>query len=310
MITFLSGGTGTPKLIQGFRSIVDDSQIAVIANSADNIEMFGLYIAPDIDTILYLFSDILDTTKMWGIKNETFETHTFLQDLTKTAWFMLGDKDLVIHMIRSKLWRKGKTLSTITNYLTKLFSVSANIIPSTDNHIETRIKLINGKDIHFQEFWVKYRGKVEIKDVYIKNLKQAKIPPSIDDVLKKSEIIILGPSNPITSIGPMLQIKKLKTLLQKNKHKTIAISPIIGQKAVSGPAAALMNAKKIEATALGTALYYKEFIRKIYIDTRDAKKKKKIEKETGLEVGVHNIIFNTKEKRKRFAETILKEHQN
>ncbi len=308
MITFLSGGTGTPKLIQGFRSIVDDSQIAVIANSADNIEMFGLYITPDIDTILYLFSDILDTTKMWGIKNETLETHTFLQKLTKTAWFMLGDKDLAVHMIRSKLWRKGESLSTITDYLTKLFSVSANIIPSTDNHIETRIQLKNGKDIHFQEFWVKHRGKVEIKDIYVKNLKKAKIPPRIDNILKKSEIIIIGPSNPITSIGPMLQIKELRRLLKKNKHKTIAISPIIGHAAISGPAAALMNAKGIEATALGTASYYKEFITKFYIDTKDTKKKKQIERETGLELGVHDIIFNAKEKTKSFAEIILKEY--
>jgi len=165
MITFLSGGTGTPKLINGFREIIEDKDITIIANSADDIWLYGLYISPDIDTILYLFSNLLDEEKFWGIKDDSFETLEFMNKYGEKIWFNLGDKDLALHLSRLRMMGEGFKHSEIIQKIADQLKISAKIIPSSDEHIETRIITKEGKDIHFQEFWVKHRGKVQIEKV-------------------------------------------------------------------------------------------------------------------------------------------------
>ena len=176
MITFLSGGTGTPKIIQGFREIIQDNQICIIANSADDIEIYGLYVSPDIDTIIYLLSKILDTEKYWGIKGDTFYTLNSLNRLGYETWFQIGDKDFSTHIFRTEQLKMGKSISEITEQISQNLGIKTQVYPSSDTHIETRIITRDGKDIHFQEFWVKEKGEVEIKDVYIKNIQNAKTP--------------------------------------------------------------------------------------------------------------------------------------
>lgn len=305
MITFLSGGTGTPKIIQGFREIIQDNQICIIANSADDIEIYGLYVSPDIDTIIYLLSKILDTEKYWGIKGDTFYTLNSLNRLGYETWFQIGDKDFSTHIFRTEQLKMGKSISEITEQISQNLGIKTQVYPSSDTHIETRIITRDGKDIHFQEFWVKEKGEVEIKDVYIKNIQNAKTPKKALYNIDKSEIIIIGPSNPITSIEPIINLNQIKRKLLKNRNRVIAISPIIGQAPISGPTALLMKAKNLEVTPLEIAKMYQDFCSTIIIDKTDYEFVEIIESETSMKVQLADILFKDITKAKNLATMIL-----
>ena len=305
MITFLSGGTGTPKLIQGFRRLVNDNELSIIANTGDDIWLFGLYISPDIDTILYLFSGLLDEEKYWGIKDDTYGTLSFLNEMGIDTWFKLGDKDIGLHLQRTKRIHEGMEFSKITQELAEKLKIKASILPCTDNHIETRIITEKNEDIHFQEFWVKYRGEVKIKDVYIKEIENALAPPVVLDKIEKSDLIIVGPSNPITSIGPIINIKEIQRCLQRHKDKCIAISPIIGDKPLSGPTGELMSALGKETTPLGVARIYEDICDTFIVHETEEKMSRNIESELGMEVLRRNIIFRDTEDAEGLAKFIL-----
>ncbi len=306
MITFLSGGTGTPKLIQGFRRIINDNQINIIANSADDIWINGLYVSPDVDTNLYLFSGLLDVSKYWGIKGDTYITSDFLNQIDSKNWFSLGDKDLAIHLYRTQKIREGMKLSEITRGLCEKLDIDANILPCSDNHIETRIITKEGNDIHFQEFWVKLKGKVNIEDIYIKQIEIAEVPDNLLENLEQSDLVIIGPSNPITSIGPIIKIKEINNWMKKNREKCIAISPIIGKTAISGPATQLMKAKGYEVTALGVSEIYKDLISTFIIDRSDSAEIEKITQTTGIETLAENIVFKSEADATELSKIILK----
>ncbi len=305
MITFLSGGTGTPKLIQGFRKILDENQISIIANSADDIWIYGLYVSPDIDTIIYLLSNILDTERFWGIKNDTFNTLKHLNNLGYDTWFNIGDRDLATHIFRTDQIRKGKKLSEITDILRKKLQIDSRIFPSSDTHIETRIITNKGEDIHFQEFWVKQKGEVEIDKIYIKNLNEAEVPEVALKSIDQSDKIIIGPSNPITSIGPIIKLMPIEKRLRKNKERIIAISPIIGKNPVSGPTAKLMKSEGYAISTLEIAKMYQDLCDVFIVHSTDKDLIKPIEKQTNLTVLSENILFKDNIIAKNLASMII-----
>ena len=305
MITFLSGGTGTPKLIQGFRRIIDDTEIAVIANSADNIWMYGLYISPDVDTLIYLFSGLLDENKYWGIKEDSFYTIEFLNKFEENTWFNLGDKDLGLHLFRTKKMKEVYNQYKITQEISKKLGIRATILPSTNNHIETRIITSNDEDIHFQEFWVKYRGNISIKKVYFKGIENAVIPIETIQILERSKLVIIGPSNPITSIKPILELKEIRKWMEKNRDKCWIISPIIGNKPISGPTSKLMIIENLETSPIEIARIYEKLCKTIVIDVSDRNLEEIIRKETNMDVITEDILFKDVKIAKNLAKTIL-----
>ncbi|MHA1222591.1 MAG: 2-phospho-L-lactate transferase [Candidatus Heimdallarchaeaceae archaeon] len=305
MITFLSGGTGTPKLIQGFREKIKDEEIVVIANTADNLWIYGLYVCPDVDTIIYLFSGLLDEEKYWGIKNDTFKTMEFLKSIYNPIWFNLGDKDLAIHLLRTQKMKEGLKQSEITKILAKMMSVKATVFPATETHIETRITTKTGEDIHFQEFWVKFKGNIEIDNVYIKNIEKAQISKELLLAIEKSDLIVIGPSNPITSIGPIIKLDKITKTLTKNKSRCVAVSPLISNKPVSGPTKNLMEAMRKEVSASGVARIYQNLCDTFVVHKTDLREAQRIERETGMEVMVENILFTNKKISVQLADKIL-----
>ncbi|MHA1685475.1 MAG: 2-phospho-L-lactate transferase [Candidatus Heimdallarchaeaceae archaeon] len=305
MIVFLSGGTGTPKLLQGFRALLPEKELSIIANTADDYVIYGLYVSPDIDTLLYLFSNMLDVTKFWGVEGDSFITLSFLKHFYDETWFNLGDKDLALHIFRTDMLAKGYLLSEIVNEISRRLSIEAKIIPSTDTHIETRIITPSG-DLHFQEYWVKYGGKIEIEDVYVKGVKDAIVPEQVLEVLSVAKQIIIGPSNPVTSIGPILLLKQIYALLKKLREKVIVVSPLIGNQAISGPAVELMKAKGIEPNPIGISKYYSEIANTLIIDKTDQRLKETIKNETEMEVYVSNILFKSVDDSKKLAKLLLK----
>lgn len=266
MITVLAGGTGSIKIIRGLNSI--SSKISIIANVGDNFWFQGLYICPDIDTTIYGLAGILDKKRGWGIKTDSFNFIKNMKKLNEESWFKIGDKDLTTHIIRTKLLNDGLSLSQTTSYICKKYQLTNEVIPATDTPIETRI-VTNKGDLNIQDFWVKYKGKPMVNDVYYNNIENVKPNENVISSLRSSKSIIIAPGNPISSIGPIISIKSIHDELITQRKKVIAISPIIGRKPISGPAGKYLQSKKIEISPLGIAQFYSKFSSKLVIHNSD-----------------------------------------
>jgi LPPG:FO 2-phospho-L-lactate transferase len=262
----LSGGTGTPKLIQGLCRLIPDEKITVIVNTAEDIMVSGNLVSPDLDTVLYLFSGVLDAEKWWGIKNDTFHTHQVLKKIGISEKLMIGDTDRATHVFRSELMRKGASMTEATFQLSSVLGIKARILPMCDEKVDTMINTPEGW-MHFQDFWVAAKGEPDVLDVKLTGLEKAKPTKEVSAALKSEDNVIIGPSNPITSIGPILALKGMRKTLAKKK--VIAVSPIIGNSPVSGPAGKLLSACGFPVSSRGVAGCYKDIVDIMVIDDKD-----------------------------------------
>ena len=303
MITILAGGSGSVKMVRGFASQRTD--INVVTNVGDNYWLYGMYICPDIDTITYGLADLLDHDKGWGIKKDTFGFLRQMEIFGEETWFRIGDRDTATHLTRTNMLKNGKSLSYITKWMAEKFSIEIKILPVTDNTMETRIITDKG-DMHLQEFWVKHRGLDEVKGIEYQGAEKVRPNPDAMNAIHDSNLIVIAPGNPLTSIGPMLAIKGIRKELAKKKNKVVAVSPIIGNSAISGPTGKYMEAAGIEVSALGVAKMYADVCSNIIIDTKDHALTKKIE---SLNINVHEskIKMTTKQSEDALAASIIKQ---
>ena len=302
LITILAGGSGSVKLVRGLAS--HRSDVNVITNVGDNYWLYGMYICPDIDTITYGLSDLLDQDKGWGIKKDTFGFLRQMEIFGEETWFRIGDRDTATHLTRTNMLKNGKSLSEITKWMSEKFSIEIKIIPITDNSVETRIVTDKG-DMHLQEFWVKHRGMDEVKGIEYQGADKARPNPDAVNAIHDSSLIVIAPGNPLTSIGPMLAIKGIRKELSKKKNKVVAVSPIIGNAAISGPTGKYMEAAGIEVSAVGIAKMYADVCSNLIIDTKDRKQIKQIE---SLNINVHDtkIKMTNKQAEDALGASILK----
>ncbi len=305
MITILAGGTGSIKLVRGLYKEYKD--ITVISNVADNFWFYGLYICPDIDTIIYGLGNILDKKKGWGIKGDSFNFLKHIKEIGEESWFGLGDKDLTTHIVRTKMLKEGQKLSEITEYFTKKYNLPVRIIPASNDHYETRIITKSNKELHLQEFWIKYKGSVPISDIIYHNIGKSQITQSINEILHNSKIIIFAPGNPITSIGPIINLASFNKIIKLLKKKVVVISPLISNKAISGPSEIYMKAKNIEPTIKGLIDFYSEFTTNMIFSKKDKKEiQEKICKNyPNINFHFTNILMDTPSKEKRLAKYII-----
>ncbi|MDV2480678.1 2-phospho-L-lactate transferase [Methanoculleus sp. Wushi-C6] len=266
MITFLSGGTGTPKLLRGMRELLDEREIAVVVNTAEDMWLSGNHLSPDVDTVMYLFADLLDTNKWWGIRDDTYITHDLLARLGIDEFIAVGDQDRAVHVARGEMLRGGMSLTEATGALCRRLNIRATVLPMTDSEVTTYVRTDRG-EMHFQEYWVKHRGDVAIEGV-VRRFDE--LPVATDEVLaaiEASDAVVVGPSNPVTSISPILECAGVREALREKR--VIAVSPFIGDTPVSGPAAALMRAFGKEPSSAGTCDLYEDFIDVFIQDVRD-----------------------------------------
>jgi len=301
MITILSGGTGSVKLVRGLASQIQD--LNVISNVGDNYWLYGMYLCPDIDTIIYGLADLLDFERGWGIKKDSFGFLRQMEVFGEETWFSIGDRDAATHLMRTNMLKNGRNLSDITKWMCEKFAVEAKVIPVTDNTVETRISTNKG-ELHLQEYWVKYRGLDEVLGIQYIGADKARPNPEAINAMHDSKLVIIAPGNPLTSIGPMLSIKGVRKELSKIKKKVVAVSPLIGDKAISGPAAKYMQAAGIEVSAYGVAKMYSDVCSHMIIDTKDKALAKKIQ---NLDTKVYEtkIKMINKEGEKALASFIL-----
>lgn len=296
MITIFAGGTGSVKLVRGLAS--QENDLNVISNVGDNYWLYGMYICPDIDTILYGLADLLDVDRGWGIKKDTFNFLRQMEVFGEETWFRIGDRDTATHLTRTNMLKNGKNLSNITKWMCEKFAVSTRIIPITDNTVETRITTDKG-EMHLQEYLVKYRGRDKVEGIQYIGADKARPNPEVINAIHDSSMVILAPANPLTSIGPMLNIKGIRKELSKIKKKVVAVSPLIGNKAISGLAAKYMEAAGIEVSTYGLAQMYSDVCGNVVIDNKDKLLTKKIR---NLDINVYETKITMKNKQ---AEEIL-----
>ena len=303
LITILAGGSGSVKLVRGLAS--HESNINVITNVGDNYWLYGMYICPDIDTITYGLADLLDHDKGWGIKKDTFGFLRQMEIFGEETWFRIGDRDTATHLTRTNMLKNGKSLSDITKWMCEKFAIETKIIPVTDNPIETRIITKKG-EMHLQEFWVRHRGLDTVEGIEYQGAEKARPNPEAINAIQDSSLVIIAPGNPLTSIGPMLQIKGIRKELAKKKTKVVAVSPIIGNSAISGPAGKYMEAAGLEVSVIGVAKMYAHVCSNLVIDPKDHKYSKDIQ-ELGINVHESKIKMKTKQSEDALAASILKQ---
>ena len=303
MITVLAGGTGSVKLVRGLASQRND--ITVISNVGDNYWLYGMYVCPDIDTIIYGLAGILDESRGWGVKKDTNNFLRQMEVFGEETWFRVGDRDAATHLLRTNMLKNGKNLSDITQWMCEKFAIETKVIPVTDNTIETRITA-NNEDLHLQEFWVKHRGQGKIEGIQYVGADKSRPNPAAINAIQDSELVIIAPGNPLTSIGPMLGIKGVRKELSKNRRKVVAVSPIIGNKAFSGLAGKYMEAAGIDVSVFGVAQMYADVCSKLVIDTKDKSHANKIE---GMDIKVYetNLKMKNKLSEDALASFILKQ---
>ncbi len=267
MITFLSGGTGTPKLLRGMLDLLEERDIAVIVNTAEDIWLSGNHLSPDVDTVMYLVAGVLNTDRWWGIRDDTYITHDLLARLGIEEFIAVGDRDRAVHVARGEMLRGGMRLTEATKALCERLGVRATVLPMTDSPVTTYVKTRQG-EMHFQEYWVKHRGALAIEGVVRRSREPPVATPEVIAAIEASDAVVIGPSNPVTSISPILECAGMREALRRHR-RVIAVSPFIGDAPVSGPAAALMRASGREPSSAGTYGLYEDFVDVFIQDTRD-----------------------------------------
>ena len=289
------------KLVRGLSSI--ENSIAVILNVGDNVWKYGLYICPDIDTIFYGLSGLLDSSRGWGIRGDTFNFLEQTGELGLENWFRIGDRDIATHVVRTELIRQGMTLTQVTEYFRSIYKLKAILIPISNDSIETRIVTSRG-EMNIQEFWVRYKATPKVVRIVYKGAKNSRMTNKAIRLIRNSERIIIAPANPISSIGPMLAIPEVKNELAKVKKKVIAISPVQGKQAFSGPATKYMKALKLDTSPMGIAKYYSGIIGSIVISKEDRSYESKLMK-LGLKVYLNDITMDSLHEERRLASFVM-----
>ena len=301
MITVLSGGTGTPKLLQGMVKVVNSQDITVIVNTLENGYFSGVYVAPDLDTVMYTLAGKINEDTWYGVAGDTFITHDILNVVGCPEILRIGDRDRAIKIQKTLLMNKYP-LSRAVDIQRKKLGIKSHIIPMSDEMSSIIICTDEG-DLEFHEFLVERQAQPQVTDIVYNQVSPA---PGVIEAVENSDMVLIGPSNPITSIGPIISTKGVRKSL-KDAY-VVAVSPIIGDKPVSGPAAKFMHAMGYDVSSVGVAGIYQDFLDKFIMDTVDASYQKEIEKLISDVMITHTIMYHVKDKvslaRKILGETI------
>ena len=303
MITVLTGGTGGAKFVDGLRQIVPPEELKIIVNTGDDHEWWGLYVSPDIDSITYVLSGLLSSERGWGVRGDTFHCLQQMKELGEETWFSVGDRDLAIHLLRSKLLANGRTLSEASAVVSERLGIKQRILPMSDQRVETRVGTPIG-ELSFEEYFVKRWYQDPVESVRFAGASESEPAPGVIQAIASATAVLIAPSNPVTSIGPILAVPGIRDALAKTSAPVVAVSPIIGTAAVSGPAANLMRAQGLEVSISGVASAYEDFLDVLVAHQSEAELAKS-PKVGNVEIHCADILMRTIDDRKRVASTAL-----
>lgn len=272
-IVVICGGVGAARLLRAFVRVVEPETLTAVINVADDMVLHGLSISPDIDTVTYTLADAIDPDRGWGLRDESWRAMESIKRYGDGSgdWFSLGDHDLATHLYRTGRLADGASLTQVTTEIAQSWGVDVTLLPVTNDPVSTRVTLAeSGEEVSFQEYFVGQRHSVEISDVQFDGVDDARITGEVAAALATADVIVVAPSNPIVSIGPTLAVPGLREALTQSTAPVIAVSPIIGGNALKGPAAAMMTELGHDASVVGVAALWQEFVDVLLIDDADA----------------------------------------
>ena len=304
MIAALAGGVGAARFLDGLARVIPPKDIFVIGNTGDDAEIHGLHISPDLDTVTYTLAGLADPARGWGLRGDTFHNLEALRGLGAETWFQLGDRDLATHLFRTERMRAGAKLSDVTREITAAVEVKSTIVPMSDDPVRTMVQTKNGL-LEFQEYFVRRRAKDAVRGILFYGSEQAKPAPGVLEAIVRANAVIFCPSNPLISIGPILSLPGVRAALETRSGPSAAISPIVGGRALKGPAAKMMRELKLSASALGVARLYQGIVNVFIVDKEDEAVAAKIES-LGMKVVVTDTIMSGVSKKKALARAVMK----
>jgi LPPG:FO 2-phospho-L-lactate transferase len=300
-VVAIAGGTGSAKLLRGLKSEV--GEFTVVSNVGDNFWNHGLYVCPDVDIAIYTLAEVSDVVKGWGMEGDTFNVLAQLERLGEETWFNLGDKDLATHIFRTEQLSRGRRLGDITTMMCERFGVEQKVLPCTDDRLETYVDTDLGP-MHLQEFWVKNHGEPRVTGVEYRGSESAKAEYRVMEALEQADRVIICPANPVTSIMPVLAVGGVRRALAASKAKRVAVSPMIGDGPVSGPAGKMMQAIGASADSVSVAGLYKGLVDVMVVDDADGARIEEVE-QLGMRAVSSSILMKDLEAERRVARRAL-----
>jgi LPPG:FO 2-phospho-L-lactate transferase len=302
-VVALAGGIGAARFLRGLIRVVEPSSLTVIANTGDDLELHGLHVSPDLDTITYTLGGGVHPEQGWGRADESAVVAGELEDRYGVApWFTLGDRDLATHLVRTEALRNGERLSAATARIAAAWSLPFTLLPMTDDPVATIVTTADGRQLHFQRWWVGERAKPPVASVRLNGAQTAKPAPGVLEALIDADVVVLCPSNPVVSIGTILSVRGIRDALQ---HKpVVGVSPIISGRVVRGMADKLLPAEGVEVSCVGVARYYQDFLNGWVIDDQDGDREAEV-RSLGMAVAVTQSVMATPEIAADLARTTL-----
>src|SRR5258706_5575279 len=302
-ITSLAGGVGASKLLLGLYEVMDPGLLTIIVNTGDDIVLHGLKISPDLDIVTYTLAGVVDPSKGWGIRGETFHALKRLAGYGRANWFNLGDRDLATHIHRTAMLAEGKTLSQAADSIRIALRVKSRILPMSDDPVPTMIDSNEGS-LHFQEYLVKRRTEPVVKGIRFAGLESGQPEPGVLEAIRDADRILICPSNPLISIGPILAVPQIRDELRAHKQKVFAVCPIVAGKSLKGPSDKMLAQLGHQPTALGVAKLYAEFTGTFVIDPADRNQAAPIAA-LGMKVVILPAIMKTPAQKRKLARALL-----
>lgn len=286
----LAGGVGAARYLQGAIEAFEPADVTAVVNVADDITLHGLRVCPDLDTCTYTLAKAHDPKRGWGLANESFSAMAALSRYGGIDWFSLGDQDLGTHLYRTQRLKEGATLTEVTAEICKAWGIKASLVPVTNDEVETRVTLAGGEEISFQEYFVRLHHSVEIESLRFAGVEQATPTSETLNAIKAAETLVIAPSNPLVSIQPMLAVPGIESAVMARRARNVAVSPIVGGRALKGPADKMMRELGEQATVVGVAHRYRDVAATLVIDETDAALANEIEQQGMRAIAVPTIM--------------------
>ena len=303
-VTTLAGGVGAAKFIRGLVQRIEPRRLIVVVNTGDDELFYGLHVSPDLDTVSYTLAGVVNRANGWGRAGESFRALEALGQFYGKPWFKLGDRDLATHLYRTERLRDGASLTQVTAEIAQRLGVKSRVLPMSDDRVHTHVKLKGKPPMPFQEYFVKRRAQGAVEAVELRGVENAQPAEGVIAAITAATAVILAPSNPFVSLGPILQLRGVREALKSVRRRVAAISPIVGGKSVKGPAGAMMRGLGHEVSPLGIARLYQDFTGVFVLDQLDSRYVESIQ-ELGLQAIAADTIMTTPAKAAALADMVL-----
>jgi LPPG:FO 2-phospho-L-lactate transferase len=302
-VVVLAGGVGAARFLEGVVQVVEPERVTVVVNTGDDAEFYGLTVSPDVDIVLYTLAGLVEPSQGWGIRSDTYGALEMLERLGRERWFLLGDRDLAVHIHRTELLHQGLTPSQVTDDLRRRLGLAVRVLPMSDQPVRTTIRTPDGWQ-PFQEYFVRRRAQDDVLEIRYDGVESASPSPALLDSIQHASVVMLSPSNPLVSIGTILAVEGVREALRSTAATIVAVSPIVGGATIKGPADRMMRGLGMEVSAVGVAQAYADFLDVLIIDEQDRDLAPRVA-ETGVQVLVTDTIMRDLDVKRSLAQLAL-----